>query len=972
MDSLEKLLEKIGYSWVGEEGGIAEVKLVSNGLRVLLVENHSAPVVTVMKLYRVGSRNEGAGNSGATHFLEHMMFKGTTANNPADGRGFDDQLKPIGALYNATTWFDRTNYFECVGAEHLETCIRLEADRMRGLVLKKEDRDSEMSVVRNEFERGENDPDDVLDKELWKNSFLEHPYHIPTIGWRSDVEGVPMERLKEFYDTFYWPNNCTLVIVGDFDPGTTLRLVAKYFGQIPSSPKPIPEMYTAEPPQEGERRFKVRRAGDLPRVAMAFHVPEANHPDNYPLAVMAAILGGSRRSSRLYKRLVDSGLASQAQAYKWELRDPSLFQLTATVSPDAKVEDVEAALLDEIAKLAASPVTEEELRRAKAANRKGTTLTAADPMRYASQIAEAEACASWHWLVKYDDNFAAVSAADIQRVASMYFSEDNRTVGHFLPKEETPTASIGSPVASNVASNGDHSASGTDTVSGASSVANKPDASADSSVPEVPASSSQLPQAAPSGAVSSGQTKTALSEASLKEPADSPEHGLKQVRRAKQASFSEQVRRVVLDNGLVVQIMQNKGTGSVGVDGRIRAGNYCVQPDKTLVAGLTAYMLTKGSEKFSKTAIAEVLEEMGSRLDFRADNFTVNFGTTGTHVVSEDLAAYIALMADIMRNPLFLADELDKSKKEYRAWIMQQMASTNAMARSKLFETLYGPDCVYHDRTFADLLGELDKITVDDLKAFHKAHYSPKGAILTLVGDFDVDSVQELVKASFGDWSGPEPKSVIIPDITYPTSAQRIEIPMADKKNVDIVIGRPAALKRTASDFFAAKLANAALGEDTLASRLGIVVREKHGLTYGIGSGFDNPWFGGAPWLIRLSVNPVNVDKALALVADVVSDYRAKGITDKELSDEAGRAAGSFKVQLRTSYGMASVLTQFEFLGLGAAAIDRYADDLKAVTKDAVNAAIAKYLDLSTCLTVLAGTFVRQDTPTPEPATARA
>src|SRR6516162_1610898 len=213
-----------------------------------------------------------------------MLFKGTKKHNSQKGNGIDDLLTQIGAYWNATTWFDRTSYFEVVPSEYLDLCVGLEADRMRNLLLRQEDHDSEMSVVRNEMERGENYPEEALEKELYAVAFREHPYHHPTIGWRSDVEGVPMERLKRFYDTFYWPNNATVVFVVSFEREDALAIVDKYYGKIPAAPHPIPQVYTAEPPQEGERRFEICRAGDLPRVWIGYHVPQADHPDNYPLA----------------------------------------------------------------------------------------------------------------------------------------------------------------------------------------------------------------------------------------------------------------------------------------------------------------------------------------------------------------------------------------------------------------------------------------------------------------------------------------------------------------------------------------------------------------------------------------------------------------------------------------------------------------------------------------------------------------
>ena len=199
--TLEKAKKAVAAEFVLQDKGVVEYKY-DNGLKLLLVENHTAPVVTILVLYKVGSRNEGVGFTGATHFLEHMLFKGTKAHNADKGNGIDDLLTQIGAYWNATTWFDRTSYFEVVPIEYMELCVKLEADRMRNLRLRQEDRNSEMPVVRNELERGENYPEEVLEKELYAISFREHPYHHPTIGWRSDVEGVPLDRLKKFYDTF--------------------------------------------------------------------------------------------------------------------------------------------------------------------------------------------------------------------------------------------------------------------------------------------------------------------------------------------------------------------------------------------------------------------------------------------------------------------------------------------------------------------------------------------------------------------------------------------------------------------------------------------------------------------------------------------------------------------------------------------------------------------------------------------------
>src|SRR3954462_164743 len=310
-----------GFTHVRTEGEISEYRLDANGLTVLLLPDHSAPAVTMMVTYRVGSRNESYGTTGSTHLLEHLMFKGTKEHNKEAGTGFDQLLERTGAITNATTSLDRTNYFETVGSQDLALAIELEADRMRNLRLREEDRRPEMTVVRNEYERGENNPAESLEKEMWATAFFAHPYHHSTIGWRSDFEKVPIEKLRAFYDTFYWPNNATVTIIGDFDPPEALKLVKKYYGAIPRSSQPIPAVYTQEPPQTGPRRVMVQRPGELGVVMMAEKIPHAKHADYAALRVLGMILSDGR-NSRFYKALTDKNLTTNVDAYPEFNHDP--------------------------------------------------------------------------------------------------------------------------------------------------------------------------------------------------------------------------------------------------------------------------------------------------------------------------------------------------------------------------------------------------------------------------------------------------------------------------------------------------------------------------------------------------------------------------------------------------------------------------------------------------------------------------
>ena len=442
-----------GVTFVTEEDGIREYRL-SNGMKTLLVENRVAPVATMMVLYKVGSRNEAVGYTGSTHLLEHMMFKGTPTFNKENQTQIAASLQKIGADFNATTWYDRTNYYETVPSDHLELAIRLEADRMRNSLIADSDRQSEMTVVRNELERGQNDPSEVLDEAIYATAFREHPYHHPTIGWRSDVEGVPTSRLKEFFDTFYQPNNATAIVVGDFARDKTLELINKYFGAHPVSKLRIPEVYTDEPPQQGERRLVIRRAGELALVQIAFHTPgvlgqwtvlsneelaarAANPPadnDIYPLVVLAVALSNGV-TSRLYQALVESELAVAVHANCDQHRDPGLFNIYATVTPGVQPQQVEDVILSELQRVSDEGLTLDEVVKAKRQINVAEAFGRDGTFNIAVQLSEAEAVADWRFFKDYSTNIDKVTPDDVLRVARAYFHEDNRTVGHFIPKQ---------------------------------------------------------------------------------------------------------------------------------------------------------------------------------------------------------------------------------------------------------------------------------------------------------------------------------------------------------------------------------------------------------------------------------------------------------------------------------------------------------------------------------------------------------
>ena len=422
------------FKKVKQSKGIVEYKHSKNDLSILLLENDNSPLATFMITYHVGSRNEGIGYTGSTHLLEHLMFKGSKKFNKKNNNAIWDVLQNAGALLNATTWFDRTNYFELVPSEHLEKAVEIEADRMRNAFIKEEDKNSEMTVVTNEFERGENDPLESLDKNIWSTAYQAHPYHHSTIGWRTDIENVSINRLKSFYDTFYWPNNATVTVIGDFDTKKILKLIDKYFGKIKKSPHEIPIMYTQEPVQEGPRRFEIKRSGELPIIGIAHKTPNGLDNDTYGLYVLDRILSYGK-SSRFYKKFIDSGKAVDISISYYPLLDNGLFTTYLFAPKNSNLEVFENEILDEYESIKKNGVSQEELNRVKSQIFSQTNYSRDGSYSVASNLNEAIAIGDWTFYTTFLDKINKINKEEIQKIANKYLFQDNSTTGFFTPKK---------------------------------------------------------------------------------------------------------------------------------------------------------------------------------------------------------------------------------------------------------------------------------------------------------------------------------------------------------------------------------------------------------------------------------------------------------------------------------------------------------------------------------------------------------
>lgn len=420
---------------------------LNNGLNVLIRESHAAPVVSVWIWYRAGVRNERQGITGISHWVEHMLFKGS----PRWPEGAaDEAVAREGGMFNGMTWYDFTTYYETLPAQKISLAFDIESDRMRNVVIDPEAVESERTVIISERQGNENSPLFLLSEEVSAAAYRVHPYGHETLGHLCDLQSMTCDMLRDYYRIHYAPNNAILAIAGDFNAIEIERLAERYFGGIEPGPE-IPAVSAAEPPQRGERRVVVEGAGQTDYLHAAFHIPAARHEDEvgrptyFALTVLNAVLAGAsgflvgggvtNHTSRLYRALVETEYAIDISGGLMTTVDPGLYQLTATVWPGRALSDVETALWAEIERLQTSPVTQTELEKAQQQARALFAYASESTTHQAFWLGYSEIFADYEWFTRYLDNIAAVTTDDVQRVAQTYLRPQNRTTGWYLAKK---------------------------------------------------------------------------------------------------------------------------------------------------------------------------------------------------------------------------------------------------------------------------------------------------------------------------------------------------------------------------------------------------------------------------------------------------------------------------------------------------------------------------------------------------------
>lgn len=762
-----------------------------------------------------------------------------------------------------------------------------------------------MTVVRNEFERGENSPIQALYKEIYQTAFVAHPYHHSTIGHRSDIEKVSIQKLREFYDTFYWPNNATITIIGDFEPAQALEQVKKTFGKYPRSPKPIPEMYTEEPAQNGARRTIVKRPGQLGVVAVAHKVPAATHPDFAAVQLMSAILSDGK-NSRMYKAITNKNLSTGVEGELGIFHDPSMHIVFAPLAPGAKHDEVEAIIVAEIERLKKDGVTETELKAAAAKTAADAAFKLDGSFGIAGNINEYIAAGDWTLFYSLDEAAKKVTVADIQRVAQKYLIEDSSTTGWFVPT----TAGAAAPVAS-------AKAGFKDTLSDGPYYYRDPRLNAGTQ----PA----MAAAKDTGggvAVAGGGSKIAPN-----------------ARRSKIA-------------GIDVIAYPTGVKDVVTLRASLPAGRALGAKGNPAIPVLTGMLLDQGTKTQDKFAIAEKLESVGAAISFRVGTDVLDISARS---LKKDAPLVLGLIAEQLRTPAFSPEEFAKAKKQMAGGIKRSLESTDFRASDAFNRAVYPPG--HPNRSVApdDMLAAIESATLEDVLAFHQANYGPAGMKLVLVGDLDLPALQGEINRAFSGWSGG--KEVVRAAQPAPaTVAGKLDVEMPGKTSVSVVMGQSSGLRYSDPDYQALRVATAILGSG-FTGRLMANVRDKEGLTYGVGAGMGNDMFNDGDWRISATFAPGLLDKGIASTQRQLKLWYEAGATPTEISQRKSNLIGEFKVNLATTGGMAGALLGAVSRGYDVSWLDEFPARVNALSNEQVNAAIKKYLKPQAMVLVKAGTL---------------
>jgi zinc protease len=871
--------------------GVTEYRL-ANGLTVLLFPDASKPTTTVNVTYKVGSLHENYGETGMAHLLEHLMFKGT----PGSGN-LMTELGKRGMQFNGSTNTDRTNYFESFTAnpENLDWALRMEADRMVNSFIRRSDLDSEMTVVRNEFESGENNPQLVLLGKMFASAYQWHNYaHLP-IGARSDIENVDIARLQAFYRMYYQPDNAVLIVAGKFDVDTTLAAIAKNFGQIPKPTRTLPTIYTVDPVQDGERAVTLRRVGNSKFLGMMFHTVRGADPDYIATDVLGDALT-IEPAGRLYKSLVETKKASAVESYSEAQHDPGTLTLFAQVDVGDEIAPARDGMFATIEDLKKNPITDAEVARIRTRNSKAFDEILANPQRFAVAISGAIALGDWRLFFLERDRYKNVTAADVQRVALSYLKRSNVTVGEFIPDAAPDRAPAPPPV--------DIAAMVKDY---------KGDASA-----------------------AQGETfDTSI------------------------ANLDARTQRYTLPNGLKVALLSKKTRGEgVNFSLTLHFADEKSAFGKQADGQLAGAMLMRGTAKKNRQELEDALDKLRAHVNVSGGETSAS---ASGKTFRKELPDTLRLVAEILREPAFPAQELDTLKRERATGLEESRTDPQQVAVRALRRE--GNPYLVGDPRYAPTLDEelawAKPVTPDTLRKFHSQFYGASNAELAIVGDFDEAAIRTLVVELFGSWKSPGAYARVT-DPLVPKKPFVLKFELADKANAFMIGRQSMPLNDLSPDYPALLVANFILG-DSPTSRLWERLRQKEGLSYGVGSFFQpNSFEANSRFGMYAIFAPENLDKVRRGFAEEMALALKDGFTDAEVKTAKEALLQERRLSRNEDGGVAATLANQSFLGRTWSVSGQIDASIEKLTAADVNAALRKYLKPDEIGYAFAGEFAKK------------
>ncbi len=913
--------------------GIVELVL-GNGLKVLLKEMRSGPVVSVFVWYRVGSKNERPGITGVSHWVEHMMFQGTLRFGK--GQHFK-RISAVGGVLNGFTNSDCTVYFETVPAAHAGMVLDMEADRMRNALFDEAEVERERTVIISEREGAENDPVYMLYEEVEATMYRNHPYRWPIVGWKRDLQSMTRKDLYDYYLAYYTPSNAVLVVTGDFDAKAMEAEVRKYFEPV-EGPEPPEFACAGELPQTAERRVNARGPKGSPHLVAAYHGPTMADEDAPAAIVLDAVLSGAKplslssggymgRSARLYGALVRrKKVAASAGSHYFPNDGPSAFSFSLSVLPGVRTEKAEKALFDEIERVREKPVPASELRKALRQTRAQLEYSRDGITANAFMIGRFEMLGSHRILDDLIARIEKVTPDDVMNAARKYLTRENRTVGIYEP---TGDAAAGS-------ANGDAKRGAEAGRAGGAGYANGGFGRTGRGCACLTA-----------GAVESGGAPCGGGHLCTA-PGWSPwDFGAWAA--TSPASNGRPIQRRQMPNGAVALVLENPESHSVVVHGGLKAGLAFEAPAKHGTASLVSRMLLRGTEKRNAKRIAEALESKGSSLEFWCGDETIGFG--GKCLPGEE-KGLIEALAECLRMPAFPEGEVESARGQMLAELRRIEDSPERVSHRALKKALY-PEGHPYNRHAVENAGDIASLTRADCEEYCRRLFGPSSLAVVVVGRLDASKAFDLIEKYLGDWTGapaPQPPSPSI----MPSYSERRRIIVMERKSQNELAAGLRAVPRSHPNYYALAVANHIFGRLGLMGRLGERIRDRMGLAYHACSSLDARLWDGE-WIASAGINPKNVRRAEDALLAEIRLLLKDGVAEEELSAAKENLVGSMPIRLETNSGLAGLVCDIEHYGIGLDFREKFPGIIRGLTREALVEAARQHLDPEKLLIVVAG-----------------